>query len=623
MNSFYRSLGAILEEDGSCTFRVWAPLKEDVHIQIVSPEPQKHAMHKDGYGYWHLTLQQVRVGTLYWIVLDEELRRPDPASASQPQGLHGPSEVVDRSFHWSDAHWRGRALEEMVIYELHVGAFTPEGSFKGIIDKLPYLKELGVNTIEIMPIGQFPGDRNWGYDVALPFAVQHSYGTVQEFKALVDAAHQADIAVVLDVIYNHVGPDGNYFEDFGPYFTDKYKTPWGKALNYDDAYSGGVRNYLIQNALTWLDEFHVDGLRIDAVHAIWDNSAFHIMEELKQEVAALEQSMGKNKILIAEIDLNNPRYINPAEKGGYGLDGQWVDEFYHALRAVLTGDRSGYYEDFGTMEHLEQAFKNTYVYNKVYSKHRKRVFGTAIEDNPYSQFIVFSQNHDQIGNRALGDRLNQNVNFEQLKLAAAAVLLSPYVPMLFMGEERAEESPFQFFVHHTDAELVAKVREGRKEEFAYFNFKEEFPDPQSEETFLRSKLSWSFESKEKAQIMLTYYKWLIAFRKTHPDMQQRDRKSTKVHAVSGNVLVFERFSAQGKLLVALNFGREKESVPATVCGACTKIFDSSDIEWAGPELVWFGALHLEESTFLNPLSATIYEYTNITKANDELSNIDI
>lgn len=621
MNPFYRNLGATLHENGNCTFRVWAPSKEQVQIEIV--DAQIHAMRKDEYGYWELTLPDVKPGTLYWLLLDGELRRADPASVSQPQGLHGPSEVIDRTFHWTDAHWRGKTLDEMVIYELHVGAFTPEGTFDGLIQKLPYLQDLGINTIEIMPIGQFPGDRNWGYDVALPFAVQNSYGTSQSLKALVDAAHQAGIAVVLDVIYNHVGPDGNYFEDFGPYFTDKYKTPWGKALNFDGPESDGVRNFLIQNALMWLDEYHIDGLRLDAVHAIWDNGAQHIMQQLKQQVEALEKSTGRNKILIAEIDLNNPRYINPVEKGGYGLDGQWIDEFHHSLRAVLTGDNSGYYEDFGTLEHLERAFRNTYVYNDVYSKHRKRFFGTSIDDNPYSQFVVFSQNHDQIGNRALGDRLNQNVNFEQQKLAAATVLLSPYVPMLFMGEEHADDSPFQFFVHHTDPELASKVTAGRKEEFSYFNFKEEFPDPQDEDTFMRSKLSWKFEGNERAQMMLNYYKTLIALRKTHPALQQKDRKSMKVHAVSGNVLVFERFCATGKLLIALNFGHAKESVPATVCGTCTKIFDSSDIEWGGPELVWFGELHLEESTFLNPHSATIYEYTNVSKIDHDISSIDI
>ena len=608
MNPFYQTVGAFLQPEGLCTFRVWAPLRKSVHIEILSPVPQIHAMTRDLWGYWTTTVDGISAGTQYWVLLDENIQRADPATVSQPQGLHGPSEVIDRNFHWSDTHWRGKALEEMVIYELHVGAFSPEGTFEGLISKLPYLKELGINAVELMPVGQFPGDRNWGYDVALPFAVQNTYGGPQSLKAFVDVAHQAGIAVLLDVIYNHVGPDGNHLDDFGPYFTDKYKTPWGKALNYDGAHSDGVRNYLIQNALMWLDEFHIDGLRMDAVHAIWDNSALHITQELKQYVATLEKTTGANKILIAEIDLNNPRYINPIEKGGYGLDGQWVDEFHHALRAVLTGDRDGYYEDFGTLQQLQQAFKNTYVYDHAYSPHRKQFFGAPIQDNPYGQFIVFSQNHDQIGNRALGDRLNQNLGFEQLKLAAAAVLLSPYVPLLFMGEEHAESNPFQFFVHHTDPDLAQKVTQGRKEEFAYFNFKDEFPDPQSEHTFTNSKLSWRFEEDSEASLMLSYYKYLISFRKTYPCMQLKSRESMKVHEVSGNVLVLERFCSTGHLLIAFNFSKQKESVPATVCGPCVKIFDSSDIEWGGPELVWFGDLHLEESTYLNAMSATIYEF---------------
>ena len=333
----------------------------------------------------------------------------------------------------------------MIIYELHTGTFSPAHDFEGILQRLDYFVELGITAIELMPLAQFPGDRNWGYDGVFPFAVQHSYGGAAGFRRLVDAAHAKGIAVIVDCVYNHFGPEGNYLGQYGPYFTDKYKTPWGDALNFDDAWSDGVRNYFLQNARMWLEDFQVDALRLDAVHAIKDFSAITFLQELRQLAAEIERTTGCKKLLIAEMDLNDPRYINPPDKGGYGLNGQWIDEFHHALRTLLTGDRSAYYEDFGTIEQLEKAFRHTYVYDGIYSAYRKRHFGGHAGNNPYDQFIVFAQNHDQVGNRALGDRLTNILSFEQLKLAAATVLLSPYVPLLFMGEEYGERRPFQFF----------------------------------------------------------------------------------------------------------------------------------------------------------------------------------
>ena len=383
-------------------------------------------------GYWSTTLDNITAGTQYWYKLNNDILRADPASRWQPKGVHGPSAIVSRDFNWTDNDWTGLSLQNMIIYELHTGTFTPQSNFKGIISKLNYLQSLGITAIEIMPIAQFPGSRNWGYDGVFPFAIQNTYGTVDDLKQLVNEAHLHGIAVILDVVYNHAGPEGNYLRDFAPYFTEKYKTPWGNAMNFDGPECDGVRDFFIQNALMWLDEFHIDALRLDAVHAIYDFSAKHLMEELTEEVRLLEQRAGAKKILIAELDLNNPRYITPVEKGGYNMDAQWVDEFHHAVHTVLTGEKSGYYEDFSGLDLVAKSLQWSYVYTGEYSPHRKKRFGVEPRNTSYDQFIAFIQNHDQVGNRLAGDRLSATLSKEQLKLAAATLLLSPHVPLLFM-----------------------------------------------------------------------------------------------------------------------------------------------------------------------------------------------
>lgn len=580
-----KSVGAIYQPP-QCYFSVWAPKAQSVKVKVVAPFEKTIPLEQDISGYWTAQIEDIPEGVRYYYQLNNELERPDPASLAQPEGVHGPSEVVNlNSFAWTDAGWQGLSMEEMIMYELHVGTFTPKGTFEAIIERLDYLLELGINTIELMPISQFPGDRNWGYDGVYPFAPQLSYGGVAGLQRLVEACHQKGIAVVLDVVYNHMGPEGNYLSDFGPYFTDKYHTPWGSALNFDDAYCDGVRNFFIQNALMWLRDFHIDGLRLDAIHAIKDLGAKHFLHELSESVDALAKENNRQYVLIGECDLNDPKYINPYEKGGYGLSGQWIDEFHHAIHSLVTGEKNGYYADFGEFHHLVKAFEKTYVYDGIYSPHRKRTFGGSAEDNPFSQFVVFSQNHDQIGNRMLGERLSSLVSFEALKLIAGCVVLSPYVPMLYMGEEYGEENPFLYFVSHTDPSLVKAVREGRKREFAAFHGGEQAPpDPQSEDTFQASKLSWDIQ-KEKHTTLFNFYKQLIHIRKNQPAIQNFNRDSQKVHTGDPKLIVLYRQAAnkdQPQCICIINFDTSPASFAINTGGKTyQKILDSSEEKWKG------------------------------------------
>lgn len=567
-------------ENGSCSFIVWAPLKKEV--ELVLDKGEVHPMTKDHLGYWHCEITGLSDGSRYYYRLDQDKKLPDPASRFQPDGVYGPSAVVQDSFSWQDQTWKGLALGDMIIYELHVGTFTSARNFDGVISKLPYLKRLGVNAIELMPLSQFPGDRNWGYDGVFPFAVQNSYGGPEGLKKLVNAAHLSGIAVILDVVYNHQGPEGNYLGEYGPYFTDKYKTGWGQAVNFDDAWCDGVRNFYWQNALMWLDEFHVDGLRLDAVHAIWDFSANHFMERLSSEVKALEKSGGRKKVLIAEFDLNNPRYILPPEKGGYGLDGQWIDEFHHALHSLLTGEVDGYYEDFGETEHLAKSLKDSYVYTGQFSFHRKKLFGKEPHGTTFDQFVVFMQNHDQVGNRMLGDRLSSSVNPEGLKLAAAAYLLSPGVPMLFMGEEYGEKNPFQYFISHTDKKLVEAVRKGRKEEFSYFKWQGEVPDPQSEKTFEQCMLSWSLETSSDAKRLFDFYTHLIALRKNRSAFRGTTRDTLQVLHAKDRIICYDRSHNDDYVVVLLNFNQQSKSFTFPVKRKLKLIFNSASGKWGGP-----------------------------------------
>lgn len=604
---YYTPVGAHLKENEDCEFTVWAPFRKQVSLAVIAPEPAEYPMTRGENGYWHYTLSHTPAGLQYLYKLDQDLLRPDPASRYQPGGVHGPSAVIRPHYtNWTDDEWQGMELADMVIYELHTGTFSPQRNFQGIVGRLKYLKELGVNAIEIMPVAQFPGNRNWGYDGVYPFAVQHSYGSVNGLKEVVNAAHKLGIAVILDVVYNHLGPEGNYMRDFGPYFTEKYKTPWAEAVNYDDAYCDPVRAYFIQNALMWLDEFHIDGLRLDAVHAIWDCSAQHFVAELAEAVTILEKRIGKRKLLIAEIDYNAPRYIDKPTHGGYGLSGQWVDEFHHALHNVLTREKEGYYEDFNGLEHLAKSYRDSYVYTGQYSPHRKRRFGDLPRNHDYSDFVIFSQNHDQVGNRLMGERLSALVSFEALKLAAAAYLLAPQTPMLFMGEEYGEKKPFLFFTHHSDETLIHALREGRRKEFAAFNWQGEIPDPQSENTFYGSALSWEAADGERAAL-LECYRALIALRKDTPALKHHGPGCIEVHQPNDHTLILERkVGEKTQLIIYFNFKKDAISVTNANGYTLKRIFNTADKKWHGEAngdaLEWPAGEDLQ----LSALSASVF-----------------
>ncbi|MEN9211063.1 MAG: malto-oligosyltrehalose trehalohydrolase [Thermostichus sp. DG_1_6_bins_120] len=581
-----RRIGAYPLGPGHYCFSVWAPLLPQVELKLLHPIEQCVPLQQNAEGYWQVELEGIPEGPLeYLFVLHHEqgvVERPDPASRWQPHGVHGPSRVLPPHFDWQDQDWQGIPLPQWILYELHVGTFTPEGTFTAIIPRLPDLVDLGVNVIELMPVAQCPGGRNWGYDGVYPYAVQTAYGGATGLKQLVDACHRAGIAVILDVVYNHMGPEGNYLREFGPYFTDKYHTPWGAALNFDDRYCDGVREFFLQNAEYWLEEFHLDGLRLDAVHAIYDFSARPFLRELSERVEIVSQRSGWRRYLIAETDLNDVKIISPPEQGGYGIDAQWCDDFHHCIHTLLTGEKEGYYEDFGQLEQLAKSYRESYVFSGQYSRYRARRYGNLALSRPGYQFVVCIQNHDQIGNRMLGERLGQLTSFEGLKLAAAALLLAPMLPMLFMGEEYGETAPFQYFVSHGDPDLVEAVRQGRKREFSAFAWKGEVPDPQSEETFNRSQLNWHLKSEGQHQVLWRWYQTLIQLRKTLPALQSFERATVQAYLFSESGLALQRGQGSEQLIALLNFSPEQAAIySGWPPGSWQKLLDSQDPQWLG------------------------------------------
>jgi maltooligosyltrehalose trehalohydrolase len=582
-NREYRNLGVTFKgAEKTAEVRFWAPEAKQVTLKL---ETQVLELEKKELGYWELSTGLLHPGSLYQFILDGETTVPDPASLSQPEGVHGFSAAYDTAaFSWSDQQWKNLPLSEYIIYELHTGTFTEGGTFNGIAEKLDYLVSLGITAIEIMPVAQFPGSRNWGYDGVFPFAVQNTYGGAAGLQALVNACHEKGLAVILDVIYNHMGPEGNFFPLSGPYFTDKYHTPWGEAVNVDDAWSDGVRNYFIENVLLWFRDFHIDALRMDAVHAIKDFGVKHLLKEIREEVDQLMLQTGRKHNLIVELDLNDNKYINPITAGGYGMDGQWIDEFHHALRVTAGEPQTGYYSDFTGIEHLEKAYRDAYVYDGIYSPHRKRTFGGKAEGNTGQQFVVFSQNHDQVGNRMLGERSSVLLSYEMQKLMAGAVLCSPYLPMLFMGEEYGETNPFLFFTSHGDPELIEAVRKGRKAEFAAFHAEGEAPDPQLEETFTQSKLQWELLAQDGHQEMLDYYRTAISLRKQYAALNNTNRSQLMVYTESNkNCLVLRRWEDGQQVLCLMNFSAHKQGIkiPEQI-PYWKKILDSADPKWKGP-----------------------------------------
>lgn len=596
--------GIRFNKDGQAEVVVWSPESKKVEVVLFDTN-KRMALKNTEMAYWELTTTDIKPGDRYKFLLDDNKKLPDPASLCQPEGVHGPSQAIDLNhFAWTDAAWQNPALDDYLIYELHTGTFSEDGTFKGIEEQLDHLKQLGITAIEIMPVAQFPGGRNWGYDGVYPFAVQDNYGGAKGLMQLVNACHARGLAVILDVVYNHLGPEGNYFGEFGPYFTDKYRTPWGGALNFDDAWCDGVRNYFIENTLMWLRDFHIDALRLDAVHAIKDFSPTHLLREMKQRVDELMAASGRTHYLITEVDLNDNRYINTLDNHGYGMDAQWIDEFHHALRVTAGGDTNGYYEDFNGIAHLAKAYQDAYVYNGQFSPHRKRHFGSSAEGHPGKQFVVFSQNHDQVGNRMLGERSSQLFSFEMQKLMAGAVLVAPFVPMLFMGEEWAAQTPFQYFVSHTEPELVEAVRKGRKAEFAAFHAEGEAPDPQSEQTFNNSKLNWNELNEEHAKTMLNYYQRLIALRKGLPALHILNRANVKVSFNEADkTLLLQRWHNGQQVCCAMNFSEQAQQITLPPNIQWQAKLDSADQQFGGPGA---SASPQEQNINIQPQSIVIY-----------------
>lgn len=579
-----KKLGAVYNEGDIVEFCIWAPFAESV--EVISKNSDKPvALSRDKEGYWSKKVNDVVPGELYKFRINNKDEFPDPASLAQPEGVHSWSRVVDHASHsWRDKSWKGRELKEMIIYELHVGTYTAAGTFEAVIDKLDHLNELGINTLELMPISSFPGERNWGYDGVYPFAAQENYGGVDGLKKLVDACHERGFSIILDVVYNHFGPEGNYISQYGPYFTDKYHTPWGSAINFDDAYSDQVRHYFIQNALMWLEDFHFDGLRLDAIHEIIDRGANHFLKELSEETDKLEEKTGRKYVLIAESDLNDTRLVTDYDKGGYGLEGQWVDDFHHAVHTVLTGENAGYYSDFGKMELLGKTFSQAFIYDGQFSPFRKRTVGNDPKGLPPHNFVVCIQNHDQVGNRLLGERLSQLVSFESQKLAATLLLSAPFVPMLFMGEEFGETNPFQYFINHTDPDLVKAVQEGRKKEFEYFfhsHSDSEFPDPQDTDTFKKSKLNWNFPEDEQKKHTFEYYKELLKLRKGGAfDLFKEQDISTETNEGTKILKVVSK-NENSALVGIFNFGKDPFSEDVSEYENIKVLISSADKKWGG------------------------------------------
>jgi maltooligosyltrehalose trehalohydrolase len=619
------TLGATRTTDGRWQFVVWTPKRKSVDLLLFSslatscsgaqhldPASAKSiAMERDAAGYFRAVVDGVEPGARYLYRLDGGDARPDPASRFQPDGVHAASQVVDTAgFQWTDRAWKGVALRDSVFYELHVGTYTREGSLSALIPHLDRLVDLGITTIELLPLSQFPGGRNWGYDGVFPFALQNTYGNVSELQKLIDAAHAKKIAVCLDVVYNHLGPEGNYLNEYGPYFTDFYHTPWGSALNFDGRQSDHVRHFFIQSALYWLENFHLDALRLDAVHSIYDASANPFLAELSNEVRALSSRLGREIVLIAESDLNDARMVSATgpEAEGLGMHGQWSDDFHHSLHALVTKETAGYYGDFGTIHHLAKTISNGWYYDGIYAPHRERRHGNSPLKLEPEQFVVCIQNHDQVGNRALGDRISQLTDFEGLKLVAGVTVLSPFTPMLFMGEEYGEKAPFQYFISHGDQGLVEAVRQGRQAEFSHFGWKGRIPDPQSKETFERSRLDHSLVEQEPHRTLWHFYKALLEYRRA-ADLS--NVRPTAVEELSSAIFVL-RNTVSTRITAFFHFGDSATNLSFKLAsGTWTKKLDSADPKWRGPssspdKLEGANAVQLT----LQPRSFVVYEQSN-------------
>lgn len=558
-------VGALPRGDAT-EFRVWAPGHRTVDVVLYGPDAERVVrMEEAGEGWFTAAVEGAGPGSRYKYRLDGGDIFPDPAARSLPEGVHGPAEVVDPSaFRWSDEGWRGRPLEELSIYELHVGTATPEGTFDSLIGRLDDLVDLGVTAVEVMPVAEFPGRRNWGYDGVAIYAPSSAYGGPEAFRRFVDAAHARGLAVLLDVVYNHFGPEGNYLPAFtsGKIFTEAHHTPWGAAVNYDGEGSAAVREFVVGNALHWLREYHVDGLRLDATHAIIDDSERHLLRELSETLhAALPD--GRHFVLVAEDERNERQVVTPASEGGLGLDAVWADDLHHQMRRLTAGDKEGYFADFeGTVESVAETLRRGWFYEGQESPGHGKARGTPAGEIAPMRFVHCLQNHDQVGNRAFGDRLSDVVPAPVYRAASALLLLSPYTPLLWMGQEWAASTPFQYFTDHPE-ELGRLVTEGRRREFGRFSafrdpaLRERIPDPQAEETFTRSRLRWEERDEPGHAGTLALYRELLRMRHHEPALLRRDRGSFAVTALTGNGIALRREGDGGEaLLLVVSFGDE-------------------------------------------------------------------
>lgn len=561
-------LGAWLAEGGGVRFRVWAPdhqrLELVIHDERGAPL-RTHVMEPEPGGYFTLHLHDGAAGVLYKYRIDGEGPFPDPWSRGQPQGVHGPSQVVDPSFEWTDAQWKGISMDEVVVYEVHVGTATAEGTFEGLIKRLRPLRELGVTALELMPVASFPGARNWGYDGVSLFAPQATYGGPSGLQNLIDAAHREGLAVLIDAVYNHFGPDGNYLRCYSSgYFTGRHHTPWGEAVNYDGDDAAPVRELALRNAEMWIRDFHADGLRLDATHAIIDESPTPLLQEIQERARAAAGS--RQIVVIAEDERNDPRLVTPVEDGGWGLDAVWADDFHHQVRRAFAGDKDGYYADYtGSAQDIAATLKKGWFYEGQTSKVSGKPRGKPPERVPPWKLVHCIQNHDQIGNRALGDRLGANVSPAAFRAMSTLLLMSPYTPLLFMGQDWNASSPFQYFTDHNEG-LGKLVTEGRRKEFEHFaHFAgSDVPDPQLQDTFERSRIDWFEREKSGHGQVLTLYRELLALRRQDTRLLSRDRGSFEARALGSDAILLERRSAAGALHVVVNIrGTLRHPLPAT------------------------------------------------------------
>ncbi|MDX1891041.1 malto-oligosyltrehalose trehalohydrolase [Mycolicibacterium sp. 050158] len=541
-------------------FAVWAPKPEVVRLDL---DGTLHPMTRSDDGWWRATVD-AEADSRYGFVLDEDPTvLPDPRSPRQPGGVHDRSQLWDpAAVTWSDAGWQGRSIEGAVIYELHTGTFTPTGTLDSAIDKLDYLVDLGVDFVELMPVNAFGGTYGWGYDGVLWYAVHEPYGGPDALTRFVDACHQRNLGVLIDAVFNHLGPSGNYLPRFGPYMS-KGSTPWGESINIADADSDEVRRYIIECALRWMRDFHADGLRLDAVHALFDTTAVHILEEMSAETDALADRLGRPLSLIAESDLNDPRLITPRDRGGYGLTAQWDDDIHHAIHTAVSGESAGYYGDFGTMETLATTLKHGYFHAGTYSSFRHRRHGRPLDTAtiPATRLLAYTVTHDQVGNRAVGDRPSQNLDFGQQAIKAALALGSPYTAMLFMGEEWGSSSPFQFFSSHPEPELARATAEGRKAEFAQHGWDaDEIPDPQDPATFQRSKLKWDEVGTDDHDRLRRLYQGLIKLRHDEPDLRDPWLDHLHVEYDEGQRWIVMH---RGAFAIVCNLGEGAATVPVS------------------------------------------------------------